>query len=58
MVTAQQLVEWRRYFIVVVFVAVVLLAAPDLLSQLAVVIPLVVLYEIAILAMRRFERGA
>src|SRR5262245_24575430 len=44
-ITAQQLKEKRRYFIVGAFVIAAILTPPDVLSQLSLAVPLMVLYE-------------
>jgi sec-independent protein translocase protein TatC len=55
MVTAQLLVDKRRHCIVAAFVASALLAPPEVLSQLMLVIPLLALYEAAIAFFRWIE---
>ncbi|MDA0784956.1 MAG: twin-arginine translocase subunit TatC [Proteobacteria bacterium] len=61
-VTADGLKQKRRYAIVIAFVAAAVLTPPDPLSQLALAIPIIVLYEIsiycAILIGRRKDREA
>lgn len=47
-VTADGLKKKRRYAIVVAFVAAAILTPPDPLSQLALAIPIIVLYEVSI----------
>src|SRR6266487_2190103 len=47
-VTSQQLKEKRRYFILGAFVIAAVLTPPDVLSQLAIAVPLLLLYEGAI----------
>jgi sec-independent protein translocase protein TatC len=47
-VTVQQLKEFRGYFIVAAFVIAAVVTPPDVLSQLFLAVPLVVLYEIGI----------
>lgn len=55
LITAQTLSEKRRYAIVVIFVIAAIITPPDVLSQLLLAIPLMGLYEISILIVRRFE---
>jgi len=49
-VSVAQLREWRRYFIVGAFIVAAIVTPPDVVSQLALAIPMCVLYEIGILA--------
>src|SRR3990170_364675 len=56
--TSQQLKEKRRYFIVGCFVIAAVLTPPDVLSQLALAVPLLVLYEGSIWAVRLVEKKA
>ena len=49
-ITAKQLREKRRYFIVVAFVIAAVLTPPDVISQASLAIPLMVLYEGSIIA--------
>jgi sec-independent protein translocase protein TatC len=57
-VTAQQLKEKRRYFIVVAFIIAAVLTPPDVLSQMSLAIPLLLLYEGSILAVKIVEKKA
>jgi sec-independent protein translocase protein TatC len=56
--TAKQLREKRRYFIVVAFVIAAVLTPPDVLSQASLALPLLVLYEGSILAVAVVEKRA
>ncbi len=47
-VTVQQLKEFRGYFIVAAFVIAAVVTPPDVLSQLFLAVPLVILYEVGI----------
>lgn len=47
-VSVEKLKEWRGYFIVVAFVVAAIVTPPDVVSQLSLAIPLIVLYEIGI----------
>ena len=57
-ITSQQLKEKRRYFIVGAFVIAAILTPPDVLSQLSLAVPLVVLYEGSIWSVRMVEKKA
>ncbi|CAL8981223.1 twin-arginine translocase subunit TatC [Rhodoplanes serenus] len=57
-VTADMLKAKRRYFIVGAFVIAAVLTPPDVLSQLSLALPLMVLYEGAIVAVRIVEKQA
>jgi sec-independent protein translocase protein TatC len=54
--SSAQLIDYRRYAIVFSFVVAAVLTPPDVLSQLALAIPLIVLYEASIWIVRMFER--
>ncbi len=58
MVTVQDLREKRRYAIVMAFVAAAILTPPDVISQLMLALPTILLYEISILAALFFEKKA
>ena len=55
--TAKQLREKRRYFIVVAFVIAAVLTPPDVISQASLAIPLLLLYEGSIIAVSIVERN-
>jgi sec-independent protein translocase protein TatC len=57
-ITSKQLREKRRYFIVVAFIIAAVLTPPDVLSQASLAIPLLVLYEGSIVAVRIVEKKA
>jgi sec-independent protein translocase protein TatC len=57
-ITSQQLREKRRYFIVGAFVLAAVLTPPDVISQLSLALPLLVLYEGSIWSVRLVERRA
>ncbi len=57
-ITSQQLKSKRRYFIVGAFVIAAVLTPPDVLSQTSLAVPLVALYEGAIIAVRVVEKRA
>ena len=58
LVTADQLASKRRYFIVIAVAIAAFLTPPDVLSQLSLAIPLVVLYEGSIWSVRFAEKRA
>jgi sec-independent protein translocase protein TatC len=53
-VTLEQLRAWRGYFVVVAFVIAAIVTPPDVVSQLALAIPMCLLYELGIWAARLF----
>jgi len=57
MVTVDGLKKKRRYAIVIAFIAAAILTPPDPLSQLALAIPIIILYEISIICSRIIERS-
>lgn len=56
LVTVEKLKAFRGYFIVVAFVIAAVVTPPDVISQLALAVPMCVLYEIGILGSRWFSR--
>jgi sec-independent protein translocase protein TatC len=57
-ITSEQLRQKRRYFIVGAFVLAAVLTPPDVISQMSLAIPLMLLYEGAIWAARIVEKKA
>ena len=57
-ITSQQLKEKRRYFIVIAFIIAAVLTPPDVLSQLSLALPLMVLYEGSIWSVKFVETKA
>jgi sec-independent protein translocase protein TatC len=53
-VTIDQLKKFRGYFVVASFIIAAVVTPPDVISQLALAIPMCILYEIGILAARFF----
>jgi sec-independent protein translocase protein TatC len=53
--TLDQLVKGRRYAIVIAFIVAAIFTPPDVVSQLLLAIPLCILYEISIVAIRITE---
>ncbi|MDR3518214.1 MAG: twin-arginine translocase subunit TatC [Azospirillaceae bacterium] len=56
LVTSQTLAAKRRYAIVAMFIIAAVLTPPDVISQISLAIPLLLLYEISIWAARYIER--
>jgi sec-independent protein translocase protein TatC len=56
MVTIEKLRSFRGYFIVLSFVVAAVLTPPDVVSQLALAIPMCLLYEVGIVAARYFVK--
>jgi sec-independent protein translocase protein TatC len=57
LITARAMREKRRYAIVIAFVFAAVLTPPDVLSQISLAIPTMLLYEISIWAVRLVERS-
>ena len=57
-ITSQQLREKRRYFIVGAFVLAAVLTPPDVISQMSLAVPLLLLYEGSIWSVRIVEKKA
>lgn len=57
LVTTQQLREWRGYVIVGIFVVAAVITPPDVVSQLALAIPMCILYEAGIVVAHFVTRG-
>jgi sec-independent protein translocase protein TatC len=57
-ITADQLKSKRRYFIVGAFVIAAILTPPDVISQLSLALPLMLLYEGSIWSVRFIEKRA
>ena len=53
-VTIAQLKAWRGYFIVASFIIAAVVTPPDVISQLALAVPMCILYEIGIIAAQVF----
>jgi len=56
LITSDQLRSKRRYFIVVAFIIAAVLTPPDVLSQLSLALPLLLLYEGSIVSVRIVEK--
>jgi sec-independent protein translocase protein TatC len=53
-VTVQKLKDFRGYFVVLAFVIAAVVTPPDVVSQLALAIPMCLLYELGIWAAQIF----
>lgn len=58
MVSIQKLKEFRGYFIVISFIIAAVVTPPDVISQLALAVPMCVLYELGIWGAQIFLKGA
>jgi len=56
LVTVEQLREWRGYVVVAIFVVAAIVTPPDVVSQIALAIPMCLLYEAGILAAQMIAR--
>ena len=56
--TSEQLRAKRRYFIVIAFIIAAVLTPPDVISQMSLAVPLVILYEGSIWSVRMVEKKA
>ncbi|MCH7487501.1 MAG: twin-arginine translocase subunit TatC, partial [Proteobacteria bacterium] len=54
--TAAGLAAKRKYALVMVFIAAAVLPPPDIISQIGLAVPILLLYEVSILAVRWVER--
>lgn len=57
-VTPKQLVEWRGYVIVAIFIIAAIITPPDGLSQVMLAVPMCLLYEAGIVVARVLRRRA
>src|SRR3982074_1134013 len=57
-ITSKQLRDKRRYFVVIAFIIAAVLTPPDVLSQASLALPLLLLYEGSIIAVRVVEKKA
>jgi sec-independent protein translocase protein TatC len=56
--TIEKLKEFRGYFVVVAFVIAAVVTPPDVISQLALAIPMCILYEVGIFASKYFIKAS
>ena len=54
-ITASQLIKFRRYSIVSIFIVAAILTPPDVFSQIVLALPLMLLYEISIFCCKRVK---
>ena len=52
----EMLIKYRRYAIVAIFILAAVLTPPDVISQLAMALPLLILYQLSIYIARVFGR--
>jgi sec-independent protein translocase protein TatC len=55
-ISSTQLAQGRRYAIVLIFIAAAILTPPDVISQVSLAVPLLLLYEISIWLVRGIEK--
>ena len=55
-VNASGLASKRKYALVTVFIVAAIITPPDIISQIGLAIPIIILYEISIIAVRSVER--
>jgi sec-independent protein translocase protein TatC len=55
-VSIQKLKEFRSYFIVLAFIIAAIITPPDVVSQLALAVPMCLLYEVGIWAAQVFVK--
>lgn len=55
MITADHLVRFRKYALILIFVMAAILTPPDVLSQIVLAVPLLGLYELTILLIRHVQ---
>lgn len=56
-ITAEQLKKFRRFAIVLIFIAAAIMTPPDVFSQLSLAIPLMALYELSIIGAKWAEKS-
>jgi sec-independent protein translocase protein TatC len=56
LVSVQKLKDFRGYFVVLAFIIAAIVTPPDVVSQLALAIPMCLLYELGIWAAQVFIR--
>lgn len=54
--SVQQLVKYRRHAIVINFIFAAIITPPDVISQIMLAIPMVILYEISIFLLKKIEK--
>jgi sec-independent protein translocase protein TatC len=56
MVSIQKLKDFRGYFIVIAFIIAAIVTPPDVISQLALAVPMCILYELGIWGAQLFVK--
>ncbi len=56
LVSSATLASKRKYALVITFIVAAVLTPPDVISQVGLALPIIVLYEISIIAVRVVER--
>jgi sec-independent protein translocase protein TatC len=56
LVTVEQLREWRGYVVVAIFIVAAIVTPPDVVSQIALAIPMCLLYEVGIVFAQAITR--
>jgi sec-independent protein translocase protein TatC len=56
-VSVDKMREYRGYFVVVAFIVAAIITPPDVVSQLALAIPMCLLYEVGLWAARVFIKN-
>ncbi len=57
-VTVEKLRDFRGYFVVVAFVIAAIVTPPDVISQIALAVPMCILYEVGIFASKYFNKAS
>lgn len=57
-ITASELSKYRKYVIFAIFIIAAILTPPDVVSQISMAIPIIILYEISILACKLVKKRA
>lgn len=58
LVTAHQLIALRKYIILLIFIIAAILTPPDVLSQVLMALPMLVLYQVGIIVVKLTEKKA
>jgi sec-independent protein translocase protein TatC len=56
--TVEKLKEFRGYFVVLAFVVAAVVTPPDMISQIALAVPMCILYEVGIFASKYFNKAS
>ena len=56
LIDKKTLVRWRKYAIIVIFVAAAILTPPDVISQTLMAVPLLILYELSVIIAKIFGK--